>query len=265
MKKGTQTIKEAKMNVKESEVEDIEMDELEEEVEIEEPRKTDASAKNAAKQFSNGAVRIGEGFGKVTHKALIVTERVIGKLIDAYQNTFVVDDKLEAGYFKDQGYVFFDKGDFERAIEKFLLFLDENEPDAEMLYYLSLAYCNLEEYENATKHLKKAEQLEKEDSDILHELGSCLVKTQKYKEAVSYLKRAIKLVPDEASNYYLLGTVYEKTNMLKESIETYKKTIDIDPKDPLYYHALGFAFESNGQHKDAIACFKKAMELERSR
>lgn len=200
------------------------------------------------------------------HCTLVVTERVISRLMDGYKSIFLVDNGSDANFHKEQGFAAFDKGDYEKSIQQFHAFLENTDKeDAEILYCLGDAYVNLEDYENGLLYLRKAEVLEPNDADIISRIGETLIKQEEYNAAIDYLKKGIEIVPDVVETYYMLGTAYEKTEKFNEATEMYKKAIDLNPKDPLYYHALGFVFESSGKHSEAIACFKKAMELEKNR
>lgn len=200
------------------------------------------------------------------HCTLVITERIIGTLMDAYKNIFVVTEKTDAMFYNDQGFAYFDKGNYEKAIESFLKYVEKvDAQDVDVLFYLGMAYAHMNKHDEAIDYLKKAEQLDGNDPDIISELSSCLVKAEKYEEAIGYLKKAIEIKPEISNNYFLLGTAYEKAGNSEEAIDMYRKSIELNPRDPLLYHALGFMYESTGKHRDAMACFKKAMEVEKNR
>ncbi len=195
---------------------------------------------------------------------MIVSERVIDKIMGVYKDVFVIDKEIGKGFYKEKAFKLFDKGEYEKAAEYFHKTIDEGEgASLEVLFYLGSAYVNLEDYSEAIIYFRKAEKLDPEDNDIIMEIAACLVKLEEYEDAISYLEKIIMEIPDVSENYYLLGTSYEKSGNMEKGIESYKKAIELDPRDAVYYHALGFAYETDGKHNDAIACFKKAMELEK--
>ena len=194
---------------------------------------------------------------------LSTAERIINGLSNAYQSVFVAPEQTKASFNKDQGYKYFEKGDYEKAMHSFLSFEEEHADDADVIYMLAMCHKNMDEHKEAVEYLKKAEKLEKNDANIITELGDCLVVLEEYSEAIPYLLKAIEADEEHADSYYHLGTCYEKTENVEEAKKFYKKAIDLEPRQAVYYQALGFLYESNGNHNDAIVCFKKAMDLER--
>ncbi|MBF0571459.1 MAG: tetratricopeptide repeat protein [Candidatus Omnitrophica bacterium] len=191
-------------------------------------------------------------------------ERIMNGLSNAYQSIFVAPPEAKVNFNKEQGFKFFDKGDYEKAKDSFLSYLEEgNEKDANILYMIAMCHKNMEEYKEAIEYLRKADKLEKDDPNLITELGDCLLSIEEYPEAITFLKKASEIHPDEADIYYHLGTCYEKTEQIEEAKKCYKKAIDLEPREAVYYQALGFVYETSGNHKDAIVCFKKAMDVEK--
>ncbi|MBF0503611.1 MAG: tetratricopeptide repeat protein [Candidatus Omnitrophica bacterium] len=191
-------------------------------------------------------------------------ERILNGLSKAYESVFVAPPEAKINYNKEQGFKFFDKGDYEKARDSFLSYIEEgNDKDANILYMIAMCHKNLEEFKEAIEYLRKADKLEKDDPNIITELGDCLLSIEEYPEAMTFLKKASDIHPDEADIYYHLGTCSEKTGSIEEAKKYYKKAIDLEPRQAVYYQALGFVYETSGNHKDAIVCFKKAMDVEK--
>jgi len=201
-----------------------------------------------------------------THCVLAVTERSLQRLMNTYKNIFILDQKMDFTYWKDQGFNAFSSGKYDNAINLFKTCLDKGaNHDIEVLFYMGLSHVNSENYDKGLEYLKRAETHDGDDLDIISEIGHCLIKLENYAEAINYYKKAILINPGEVNYFYMRGTAYEKNGQFDQAIEMYRRSIDLDPRNPLYYHALGFVFESINKHNDAIACFKKAMELEKER
>lgn len=208
--------------------------------------------------------------GSKTQQAMYVTlattDRVIGGFTSLYKKIFVMDEAKKTNFYKEQGLNFFDKGDYRKAAEFFLTYIENGgAKDSDALFNLGLAYSKIDKDKDALKYFKKAEEFENNDPDIIYEIGACLARTEQYPQAIACLKKAIKVAPECADIYYLLGSSYEKSDQPQEAMGMYKKAIELEPKNPVFYQALGFAYEYSGRHKDAIICFKRAMELEKHR
>lgn len=199
------------------------------------------------------------------HAALAVTDRLIGGLMKAYRSVFVLDESQRTDFDKVQGFAYFDKKDYRRAVESFRACLASNGGnDTEVLFHMGLAHAHMEEYTEAIDCFRGVDALLKDDCDVVVELATCFLKTEDYAQASEYLGRGMELDPANAELRYMLGSVREKTEEWDAAVESYRSAIELDPKQPLYYHALGFAYESSGNHEDAITCFRQAMELERA-
>ncbi|MBF0531980.1 MAG: tetratricopeptide repeat protein [Candidatus Omnitrophica bacterium] len=201
-----------------------------------------------------------------THRMLSTTERIIQGLSNAYENIFIGKEDVKKDFEKEQGIKFYNKGNYERALEHFDAYLqDVDGQDADVLYLMAMCQVHQGDHKAAAVDLKKAEKLSPEDEDIIMESAKCLFALENYSEALAYLKKATAIIPDDADVYYHLGTCYEKLDQIEDAKKNYKKAIDLSPREAVYYHALGFVYENSGNHKDAIVCFKKAMDLEREK
>ncbi|MBF0569191.1 MAG: tetratricopeptide repeat protein [Candidatus Omnitrophica bacterium] len=225
--------------------------------------KRHVKAKRAKKEEQKPAIT--EKFKVAASVSLSAAERIINGLSQAYQNVFVAPPETKVNFNEEQGFKYFEKGDYEKAKDFFLSYFEESgkETDAEVIYMIAMCHKNMDEYKEAIEYLRKADKLEQDDPNIITELGDCLVAIEEYSEAITYLKKAAEIHPDHADIYYHLGTCYEKTEQIEEAKKFYKKAIDLEPREAVYYQALGFVYESSGNHKDAIVCFKKAMEVEK--
>jgi tetratricopeptide (TPR) repeat protein len=209
----------------------------------------------------------GEKTKYAVYATLTVTENMINRLMNLYRDIFITDEnKKKANFYKEQGLNYFDKADYQKAIDLLLMCIDQKKTkDAEVLFYLGKSHALTDKHKEAIDYLRRALLLEGNDSGVISELASCLVEVGEYQEAIECLRKAIELEPEVAQNHYLLGIAYEKTGQFEEAAQMYKKAMEFNPREPLFYHALGFMYESSGRHNDAIACFRKAMELEKNR
>ncbi|MBF0494527.1 MAG: hypothetical protein HQL28_05290, partial [Candidatus Omnitrophica bacterium] len=83
---------------------------------------------------------------------LSTTERIIGGLSDLYKNIFVGHETDKTNFEKEQGLKYFDKGDYESALEHFLAYIEAgNEKDAEVLFMTGMCYSNSNEFKEAVE------------------------------------------------------------------------------------------------------------------
>ncbi len=84
---------------------------------------------------------------------------------------------------------------FERAIEAYEKWLDENPKDDVGFYNLGRAYAKLMKDEEAEEAFELAVKLKPEDAEYQTELGGIRVKLADYRQAIEPLKKAVELDP----------------------------------------------------------------------
>ncbi len=195
--------------------------------------------------------------------AFLVVQRITERLTNAYQKTFVSPEETTVDLYKEQGFSWFQVGEFVKARDAFFHYLDHvQDRDPGVLYMLAMCYKNMDEDEEAVAFLKKAEQTAKNDPDVIKALGECLFNIEEYPEAIVFLTKAARISPWDAGIQYRLGISHEKLKQPAEAEAFYKKAIALDPSRIEYYQTLGFLHKGSDRHKDAIAVLRQAFDAE---
>ncbi|MBF0569468.1 MAG: tetratricopeptide repeat protein [Candidatus Omnitrophica bacterium] len=196
----------------------------------------------------------------VVHSA---ARRFVDRLTRVYRKAFVSPEMTQVDLHKEEGYAWFQKGEYIKARDAFFFYLDEvEELEPGVLYMLAMCYKNMDENKEAVEFLRKADWIARNDPDIINELGECLFNIEEYPEAITFLSKAAKMTPGDAGVYYRLGVCHEKLGKTAEAEKFYRKAVALDPNQIEYHETLGLLYQAKERHKDALACLRDALHAE---
>src|SRR5690606_23480169 len=92
-----------------------------------------------------------------------------------------------------------------------------NPNDLVVMYYMSLCYKKMTDYENAEKYMQWAIDLTVPDyvSDMYHNLGQIFGQQRKFAESIAALQKANELDPTNAEVLFEIATTFEEYNSNK--------------------------------------------------
>lgn len=92
-----------------------------------------------------------------------------------------------------------------------------NPNDLFVMYYMSLCYKKMADYENAERYMQWAIDLTVPDyvSDMYHNLGQIYGQQRKFKESIAALEKANQLDPENKEVLFEIATTYEEYNSNK--------------------------------------------------
>ncbi len=130
------------------------------------------------------------------------------------------------------------------AVTKFKDYAEKNQDDGSAQYAAGTAMLQVSQYEDATKFLARAIQLDAKNTSALYNIVVAYLRwgismrdanqstdvetaSDEYKEVIKkglpHLQQLLVLQPDEAVNWDLAGRVYASIGMTKEAAEAYDK------------------------------------------
>lgn len=135
-------------------------------------------------------------------------------------------------YFK-RGYEFIVDGHSEEGLELLLPLEDDYDDWWNLLFFIGLAYRQLERYEDAIEYFEKTLQYNTGHVDTMNEIGICLMSIGVYEEAERYFKEALKA---DINNHELLcnlGIVYLNQGNLEEAESYLNRAFEANPEDEI--------------------------------
>lgn len=151
----------------------------------------------------------------------------------------------------------YENGDYEKAIEYSDKILDKEPNNYDALLTKGVSLLCLENYEEALKVLKLAENFNP-DADLYYHLGYTCYELEKYSEAVEYFDKATLLSDDFIEAYIFKGyslvelQEFDEAKECAEVIEKYEKN------NPYAFNIRGLIETYNGNYDEGIDYFRKA-------
>lgn len=133
----------------------------------------------------------------------------------------------------ERGYEFIVEGHSEEGLELLLPLEDDYDDWWNLLFFIGLAYRQLERYEDAIEYFEKTLQYNTGHVDTMNEIGICLLSIGVYEEAERYFKEALKA---DINNHELLcnlGIVYLNQGNLIDAEAYLNRAFDANPNDEI--------------------------------
>jgi len=128
------------------------------------------------------------------------------------------------------GWVHFQKGEYDLALQNFKKALARDERHYKALYMMGLTYKATQEYDVAIKYFKQAMEVVPKAFDPNFNLGTAYLEKGDYEKALKQLEGALKINPGSTITYYHIGLTYEKMGDLKQAAILYRNALSYDPK-----------------------------------
>ena len=89
-----------------------------------------------------------------------------------------------------------------------------------------------------------------------------LIELERFEEAETHLRRAIALNPIHTEALYSLAKLRFKQQRYDEMLKLYQRIIDIDPTDAVAYGDMGVALFLLNRNDEALRSFDQALSLD---
>ena len=149
--------------------------------------------------------------------------KIFDKAFDCLQNA--INLKPLPFYIENLAKLYFEKKDFENAVELYEILVKNNPNNYENTFNLAMSYKNCAQYDKAKK---------------------------------TYY-RAIELKPDSTESYFNLAYLCFNENDTKGAIDCYKKVLEITPDDWETTYFLSLAYMQDKNYKDGLRCFEQRL------
>lgn len=132
---------------------------------------------------------------------------------------------------------------------------------AQALIKQALAYQNQGKQAEAIISYQKAITLDPEQVFAYINLGSILVEQEQYEAASKVLKKAKMRWPENAMIHNNLAYIFFKQGKIDQAISGYFKAIELQPDLITAYQNLGRAFQNQKLHGSAVKSFQQVLKL----
>jgi tetratricopeptide (TPR) repeat protein len=224
-------------------------------------------------------------------KAYIENEKPNGKkeVITGLFRKAIREDAnfLEAYY--NLGIVYFNNGDYNKALQQFNKVIDilpnfakayygrgliyekqRNYPDAQKdfqmvtklnpnnyLGFVHLGKIDIRQrnYKAAQKNLEKAKSINPEYAAIYFELGNINYYQKQYRKSIAHYKNAIKYAPNNVRYHLRFGEAYYRSQVFYNANDEFNKVIELDPSNSVAYFMLGITIYKEAVIEELINAF----------
>ncbi len=177
----------------------------------------------------------------------------------------MVDSKksssVDAKTYYQLGNDFYEKADYEKAIENYNMAILLNPIFSEAYFNRALCYYQLKNFDKSIVDYSKAAELDPPNSIIYNNRGDAYYRKQDYKEAVKDYDKAIQLNPNYLKAFYNRGLSYASIEEYEKAIEDFSKVIQLKEDFAEAYHLRGLCFEYANNLSTAIEDYEKALKL----
>jgi tetratricopeptide (TPR) repeat protein len=159
------------------------------------------------------------------------------------------------------GWFHYQRGEYDAAIEKYLMAL-KLQPEMALFHNnLGNAYAQKHEYQDAVVELRKAIELKDSYAEAHMNLGLALEALGDIPGAIAQHKRALELKPNYAEAYTALALLRMKDKDYPAAIDLLQHAIAANPRYTEAYINLGVAYNDTARYGEGSVAFRKAIEV----
>jgi tetratricopeptide (TPR) repeat protein len=169
-------------------------------------------------------------------------------------------------------------GDLNTAITYYKRAIQINPQMADAYTNLGAALIAEKEFEEATRILKKAEELDPANKEIQkllteaqkvqmsskYETALQLHQQGQIKDAIKIYEEALLASPDNPEILINLGAAYQTDKRYDQALQKYEEALTLDPNSAVIYYYIGTTLHAQGNMPAAIKSYEKAIELDSS-
>lgn len=166
----------------------------------------------------------------------LITEKKFDQALtelQAIKEKFQGEPGVEIVYLH-MGNCYSNKGNYQKAIEFYLMSLEKFPNNREIILSIGNAYGNLNDFDKATEWFNKLKIDDIGNIDTLYNIGVIAYNNGDFDRALTFFKKATEIDTGFAEGLYQLGMTYTALNKQDEAVEVLKKFMELDPKSPNY-------------------------------
>ena len=154
----------------------------------------------------------------------------------------------------------FKKGDYEKAVDEFLILLDKDKNNPNLLNNIGLCYSKLAKDDLAVEYFIKALSYNPKSVQTYINLSDVYFKNKNIIDAINLLENAVTLMPKEIALKHYLSRFYLEDCRYDMALEQLFEILDIDSDNLDAYWDLGNVQFEMGDYDSAIANYETVLE-----
>jgi tetratricopeptide (TPR) repeat protein len=160
-------------------------------------------------------------------------------------------------------YDFYMSGDFQKALERYKLILEEQPYIAINYFNVACMYHFLKDYDNAAKYYYFAIKMDPSNMPALNNFGVAFYECKKFDKALKIFETALAKAPNHPEAFHHMGVLQREYLGDLELSELYlKKALRLDPKYLPNSYQLALTYKKAEKTDKAIAALENCLELD---
>ena len=160
-------------------------------------------------------------------------------------------------FFMD-GMMFFEQGNYARAILEFQDAIDAGSNSAEVLFNMSEAYWMLQKYEKSILFANQAIAMDENALDYKISLGKKFIALNDYESSLSIFNQIIESNPNNADVLFIIGDLKAELNDIDGALLYYQEAYNKN-NDLILALEVAAELAYNSKHRDLSKIFKKLL------
>jgi len=195
---------------------------------------------------------------KILRVVLVVLLFLIGTRSSSFSQDFEYQSLVS-------GMEEYKNGNYQKALENFLKAEKIFPNDADVPFYLGLAYLQLNQKAKAIEYFQGAIRVNSNHLDAHFQLGMLLIQEKNFSEAISHLEKVFKREPEKENLGYFLGYAYFNLGNHKKALSYFEKNKTQDKSiEQLKLYYSGLAKTYLGKTKEAEELYKRVIDIDPS-
>ena len=158
------------------------------------------------------------------------------------------------------GKIFLQQRKPSEAIDCFNEVLKQNKDSAATHFKLAVALGMQNKYDEAIRHLTRAENIDPNFPEVRSTMGIALMAVGRTDEAISCFNEVIKQNEDSATAHYNLAIALGTQNRYDEAIKHLDRVLKLEPNYPDARNKMALALLTTGRLNEAIASFNEILK-----
>jgi tetratricopeptide (TPR) repeat protein len=134
--------------------------------------------------------------------------------------------------------------------------------EASILLTLGSAYFEKGDYQKAVENLQAGLELQPDSLEGLFNLGNSYLMLKQYPEAIATYEKSIVIEPQFWPSINNIGLIKYEEGDINEAIRLWQKTLEIDPQQSEPLLALAVANYTQGKQEEGLTLGKEALSLD---
>lgn len=184
---------------------------------------------------------------------------------EEFLQSFLDDFPFSEVAWFEMGQFYFNRKNYEKAIQSFDYFLAINSDSASVFANKAACYEAMEQWQKAIEVYEEQLELEYTKAFTYYKIGLCYRADKKNIEALQAFQKSLREDPQfylsmmEQSDIYLeMGSVKEALHFAKEAVSHNESNLEFQKK-------LAFLYIDSGKFEESLSCLKKIVDAEPSR